>query len=192
MKLFTVQNKKFYDMVSKNGYAVTNPVYSMAYPYAKFRRAYEWLTDKMDTAIGGRPSGVTYPVWGWQNLEKESVLHHRYGKTGASMCLLTLDVPEKEVLLSDFHLWNIALCGNYVPLFHNSELAEREKAVLRLLPEPDRREYIESSWDRVFDVSGECLIQASFWCIKKDYVRDVEFFTESKSCFYTRGHECLL
>ena len=92
--------------------------------------------------------------------------------------LLTLDVPEDRVLLSDFDAWQMALQGFYVAGdLHDAEydaLLER----LEGLNEAALRRETENSWVRVFDVSpveregyarGK-FVQATLWEIRREYL----------------------
>lgn len=153
---------------------------------------YEWLIRQMEKRIGSAPPGVTYPVWAWymQNgkHKKPDLRTERwcYGNGGEKYACIEIEIPDNQVLLSDFDVWHIVLNNGLI-----SETEEEDKRQERyyetLIPE-EQKAYQEKNWERVFDITplnnhwirrGED-VQATFWEIRKDYIRSVRFFETAK------------
>ena len=72
---------------------------------------YAWLVLQMKKRIGSPPEGVTYPVWAWykwrENRKKPDLRAERwqYGQKGDKFYRLEIEIPDREVLLSDFDEW---------------------------------------------------------------------------------------
>lgn len=86
------------------------------------------------------------------------------------------------VLLSDFDSWHIILNNG---LFSASEEeADQKDAYYDSLPVTEQKAYKEKNWEKVFDIipfendwtrRGNW-VQATFWELRKDMIRDVRFF----------------
>ena len=75
--------------------------------------AYDWLTRKMEECVGPAPDGARYPIWAWYKQQgqadgKPDMRSHR-PKPGEEIVRIKLDIPDWEVLLSDFDGWHFAL-----------------------------------------------------------------------------------
>lgn len=70
-----------------------------------FGKPYLWMADQMRKRIGEAPDGVVFPIWAWYMWEvkrkrPDMRFHGRnWGVKGSRIVLLTIDVPEKIVLL---------------------------------------------------------------------------------------------
>lgn len=93
--------------------------------------------------------------------------------------VLELEVPDNQVLLSDEELWHYVLNNWYLnPLWFNDDYVENDEFD-RLFNMPDSDK--EKTWSRIFDVSpfdnenirAGKFIQATFWEIKKKYIKKV-------------------
>ena len=191
MRIYTVQKKRVWEILLRGFPVICNPSYSMAYTEcsAMFKEAYGFMANAMKKTLNEPSLFALYPMWGWANLEKWKVLGFQYGKKGDDMCLLTLDIPDSDVLLSDFVAWDCVLQGNYVPQYKEPFLRIMEQRFLPVLPESDRERIIRDSWERIFTVDfHENAVQATFWEIKPEYVTDVEFFKEQHDYKDNRGH----
>ena len=74
------------------------------------------MAEQMKKRIGNPPAGVDLPVWAWYQWEgkrnrPDMRQHGRSSDKGVSIVLLTIDVPEEHVLLSDFDYRHRLLCG---------------------------------------------------------------------------------
>ena len=149
------------------------------------KKPYRWLTARMQTRIGPPPTGVVYPVWAWHTWEferrcpdPESAAFLRRTEEKA---LFTLEIPENELVLTDFDAWQSVMMGSYVSdAATPAAYAALEARLDALSPEETEAE-IERSWENVFltdRVESDVLIrgryiQATFWELKRAYVRDV-------------------
>ena len=150
-------------------------------------KPYQWMMDRMRERIGEPPAGVTYPVWAWHTWEFErrapDVNSAAFLRRTEEKALLTLEIPEKKALLSDFDAWQMVLQNFYV--VGDLSPAEYDALVERLeaLPEEELQKETETSWIRVFDtapvnrdgfIRGR-FVQATFWEIRRESVQNVEF-----------------
>lgn len=98
---------------------------------------------------------------------------------------MEVEVPDVEVLLSDFDAWSLILCDALI-----SDSEEESKAIeesyLLLSPE-EHVAFMHRNWERVFDLTpinsdwtirGDS-IQATFWELKREQVMEVRMFTSS-------------
>lgn len=152
------------------------------------RCAYDWLAEQMISKIGAPPEGVKYPVWAWYKdgeKYKPDLRHARfaYGKKGEKFACIEIEVPDKEVLLSDFDNWIVIL--NDGLLSDTEEEDEIIEKTYSSLSEDEKKIMKSKNWKRVFDISplkngwttrGE-YIQATFWMLRKSQIRGVRFFT---------------
>jgi hypothetical protein len=104
---------------------------------------------------------------------------------------LEIDIPDEQVVLSDFDKWHYVL--NYWYLEENEEDGELfDKEIKKRgldyyqqkpLPDPYYHQKIVDSWKRIFDIESRneeekrsLSIQATFWELKLEQVRKVDFF----------------
>lgn len=174
MILWTIQHKEAYDKLLKNGAIRGTPMYIVD---ESFKEAYEWMVVQMRNRIGNPPEGVTYPVWAWYQWEgnrkrPDMRVHGRgWSAKGTPIVLLTLDVPDSCVLLSDFDYWHVVLNNGEI-IFPYNEFAHYSK------------EERQRSWENIFDIScsfdGDehpfLSTQATMWEIKAEWVVKVEHF----------------
>ena len=153
-----------------------------------FRDAYDWLAGKMKERIGLPPKGVEYPVWAWyiQNWKhvKPDLRRERwcYGNGGKLFACIEIEVPDEDVLLSDFDNWHCVL--NRYLVSETEEEDEQQDAYCGMLSEDEKRSYMEKNWERIFDItpfendwtSRGKWVQAVFWELKKEQIRKVRFF----------------
>jgi hypothetical protein len=206
--LWTVQDVAVWKQLEETG-QYTTPVERIEFPeseddalnHANF--AYRWLADQMSKRVGPPPEGVVYPVWVWykqqgQHDGKPDMRQSHYFK-GMPCMRMKLDVPDWEVLLSDFDDWHHALnywhcslteedsnefdagCESLGVSFHDISNWDLQS------PELDSvRTRVEASWERMLGVQPtdehwhfpweKRSIQATFWVLKREYVISVERF----------------
>ena len=186
MILWTIQPIDVYELIQETG--VYHCDFSKSV-MSDWQEQYDWLVREMKDRIGDPPEGVTYPVWAWYMWEgarkKPDLRRERWGNgwKGERFACMEIDIPEEDVLLSDFDSWSIILLHG---LLCDSE--EEEKQLEREynnLPEEERTSFRDKNWERAFDLSfvdndwvhrGDS-IQATFWELRKDDIRKVRFFT---------------
>lgn len=149
-------------------------------------KPYQWLMGEMRRRIGEPPKGVSYPVWAWHTWEFQRQPPDpdsaAFVKRTEDKALLTLDLPEGQALLSDFDAWQLVLQNGYVAdAVTEEEFLRLEERLDSLPPDALERE-TEASWQHVFLtgplqtelVTRGKYIQATFWEIRKEYVRDAK------------------
>lgn len=195
MRLWTIQGIEIYEMLQRDGYAYcTKPSWA---DDEKLLYAYHWMARQMKLRIGESPvAAIEYPIWAWyqyysakRNKPPRSWKDIQEGVSA----YMEIEVPDKEVLLSDFCTWHHPLnrwrLDNWSIIDKKTDLLDKE-AGRRL----DFQEYpieiqeeIVKSWDAVFDISRRDKdvmgrihkknrsIQATFWMLRPEYVQSVEF-----------------
>lgn len=200
MKLWTIQKYPAYLSLLRTGVLTANEEYVFEKDF--YTPVYEWLYNQMVKRIGKPPQGIKYPVWAWFQWEgkrsKPDMRRSGHAVRGEKIVRLTIDVNEKEILLSDFDLYHYPLSYWYLPL-NEEEDREAEKRYpalsfeqlirreLMLHPTKDPEFYnsMAESWERIFDLSIEDdgwlynkmnkkSIQANMWQIKGEQVLNVE------------------
>lgn len=166
-----------------------------------FQPSYRWIAQKFHQR-NPKPSQTEYPFWGyyqWRNhKEKKPDLRCLEAKTyckNKDYCLLELNIPEKELLLSDYEAWHFVLNRWYFTFENIKEAKEKElnKNNLSLyqqdlLPQ-EILDLIEKSWDSIFDLSlsakildsdiSKSTIQANFWSIEKKHLQQIIVFSKN-------------
>lgn len=190
MTLWTMQPKTVHDNIIKHGQYICD---SEKITMPDFRKHYDWLVTQMKQRIGCPDKTIQYPVWAWHTRnwkhKKPDLRHARwaYGKPGEAYICIELEIPDNQVLLSDFDAWNSVL--NNSILADNMEDWERQEDELDKLPEPQKTEALHSNWEKnLFNISPlknewcirDCDIQATFWVLKKEMIRRVYPFTIAK------------
>ncbi|MBP3818551.1 MAG: DUF3841 domain-containing protein [Butyrivibrio sp.] len=185
MILWTIQEEAVYNIIEKTG------VYHCDYAKSAFdfcEKQYRWLSEQMKKRIGEPPKGVDYPVWAWYKWEdvrkKPDLRHERWGNgfQGERFACMEIDIPEEKVLLSDFDEWSIVLLNG---LISDTEDEDKQlEAIYEALPDKKKWEMMSKNWERVFNLSPletewklrGSSIQATFWELKKEQIRNVRFF----------------
>lgn len=165
--------------------------------------AYKWLAKKMAKIVGPPPKGVEYPIWAMykeQGRGDGKPDLRSWGRDKSQgIVRLTLDIPDYEVMITDFDMWHCVL--NY---WYQSESEDDDDAFanwckrhgIHLLdivnwskssPKlEEARRRVESSWDRVIGISkmdpdwiGDWKsrsFQATFWELRMEHVIRCETF----------------
>ena len=186
MILWTTQDEYVYQMIMKSG------VYRCEFQYSFISdspMAYDWLVAQMTKRISPPPAGVTYPVWAWHTWEgarrKTDLRRERwqYGPRGDRYYCMEIEILDKEVLLSDYDTWHMVLNNWFIT--NTREEDEEYDRLEEQLPPEALQLLKEKNWEGVFDLTpvnndwtrrGDS-IQATFWELRKDQVRDVRMFT---------------
>ena len=154
MVLWTVQPTTVVEELEKEGVYRCNPQKAPCLSDGSFTNAYRWLVKQMYTIIGNSPKGINYPVWAWYITDKK---HQRPDMRKSAFrvfepsCLIELEVPDNEVLLTDYNAWHCVLNNdlnykaNYLDISDEEwwGLAEKEDEYFFSLPENDRIKYLE-------------------------------------------------
>lgn len=191
MTLWTIQVPEFYNQLMELGYAYCPGIDDFTREYMIY--PYNWMAGQMRKRIGEPPlPEIEYPVWAWYQYmggaqkkpsKVKSALSCGTSEHGYEM-LLELNVPDNEVLLSDFDMWHI-------PLNHSDFLVRpRSRRFMRRVKTyrrdhfseypTDLLEVIYRSWERIFDLrpnhksSYTKYIQATLWWVKKEWLVSAE------------------
>ena len=173
MILWTIQHEEAYLRMVRNG--VLRADRAHLFCGDDFLVPYNWMSQQMRMRISEPPHGVQYPVWLWHTWEgkrkRPDMRKSAYAAPHTPIVLLTVEIPDEMVLLSDFDRWNIVMNGCYVAVGADDD-------------SPHSLKEICESWNRIFDVS--CVnsyysfslsIQATVWEIRKEWIKKAEFFT---------------
>ncbi len=203
MRLWTIQEIPFWDRL-KGGRVRANRrlVERGTGGILKAMPAYDWLADRMEAMIGGRPSPSALPLWAWQQHDGaarampdlRSSGHLPRGTKGVR---IEFEIDDDAVVLSDFGMWHFVLNGWYIADSEKDDDAFDASVAKKWrrscwgadLPARHRRR-IEASWEKIFDIDcvwddeGWCGppgrderdIQATFWSIEVGMVRRVDEF----------------
>ena len=194
MRLWTIQGIEIYNQLERDGIAYcTKPDWG---DEPMFVYGYKWMAGQMRQRIGEPPiEGIEYPMWAWYQYEsakkRKPIRSPRDVSEGIS-AYMEIEVPEKDVLLSDFSMWETVLSQWPIDDWKRiyKEIDRLDKEAGRTLPYNEYpqqlRERIEKSWDEIFNLDrrdadvgrrhkrNRC-IQATFWALKKEYIISVEF-----------------
>ena len=200
MILWTSQEEAVYNELLKTGvYRCDLNLSSMK----DCREKYDWLVRQMKQRIGPPPEQVTYPVWAiYQQDDKHRKPDLRrerweFGCDGERFACIEIEIPDRDVLLSDFDAWCIILSD-----FLISDTEQEGcclEAQYEALSPSEKRRMKEKNWERVFDLSplnSDWMrrgydIQATFWELRLEQVRDVRFFrAAANSIPRSRTHLC--
>ena len=163
--------------------------------------AYRWITGQLSKRIGPSPVNEAAPLWGWYQWMDEknkrpdlrSVRHH--WAPPDNYVLLECDLPDDQVLLSDFDAWHIVLNNGYMPLDEKSDDIFHQKLEQAgwKSGQPKPKNFlheIRKSWDHIFDLDAmkgpywndtpQKSIQACFWEIPLHKVKSIRPFTTLK------------
>ncbi|MBR1409190.1 MAG: DUF3841 domain-containing protein [Clostridia bacterium] len=191
MILWTFQPLHVWEMICTEGVYRCDPEKS-SMPEPEFAKKYNWLICQMKKCIGAPPQGIQYPVWAWYKLNNKRrkpdlrIERWCYGTGGEKYACIEFEVPDDQVLLSDFDEWSIILLDG---LLAGSEAeADKLDAYFESLTPEKQILFKEKNWEKAFDLTpvhnkwmirGEN-IQATLWQLQKSMVRDVRFFITGK------------
>lgn len=162
MKAWTIQSTNAFAALNRDGVLFCDTSRTALYldgeDSTAFVSACKWMMDQMVARMAvRRPEKAAFPLWAWVQVGSYKKEYHPSGNQyehGKSV-LLTLDVPDDEILLSDFDIWNCVLNGF-------STGAEKEL-----------------SWERVFDLDKRDKdfptmkrnrkIQGTLWQIRSEW-----------------------
>lgn len=190
MRIWTVQHKGLWEDLKRNGIAFCNaPTMADDPDTDQFGNAYTWMEKQMEHRVPApRPESAKHLIWGWAQYGNHKKTYHpdttQYN--GGNYVCFELDVPEEELLLSDFSLWNCILNEG---VLGDKELDKRIDSFLAsgngfvaLKDYPgELKDAVIKSWDRIFDLRTQDrhapthrrnrTIQATFWYIKESWIR---------------------
>ncbi|MBO5180041.1 MAG: DUF3841 domain-containing protein [Clostridia bacterium] len=188
MRLWTVQPVEVWKLLQENGRYVCDKTKSECLSDLTFVESYDWLVKEMEDRIGARDEDVEYPVWAWHtfdgkndelDLDKES-----YVSAGEEAVCLEIEIPDNEVVLTDFNNWHCVLNNSYCASALSEEEWESEMKWFDSLERDEKKKVKEESWRRIFDITrivndfveNGMYVQATFWSLKLENVKKVRHF----------------
>ena len=147
MIIYTVQVKNVLDTVLKDGI-----VYPCDIPmWDELEYAYTWISEKMVDKIGTKDKNSRFPFWAFTKIEDfdgSGWPKYEY--------LLELNIPDNEVLLSDYIKWH------GIMNISNSMGIENKGF------DPKVKLKTNRSHNLMFKITKNTVAQATFWAIKKE------------------------
>ena len=189
MILWTIQPEEAYEELNKTGVlrCNKNKIEDLDFWGPK----YKWMAEQMKKRIRSTPVGVEYPVWFWYKRKGERKKpdlrsKREFCEKGKTMYLIEANIPDEDVLLSDFMAWHFVL--NETHTYHSAKTEEefdRLDEWLNSLSQDEREKEIEKSWETIFDIEpykndfceNGYWVQATVWELKKENVVKVRKFS---------------
>ena len=201
MKLITIQTKKAYEDLLKNGYLIANSQYINRLKYGV---PYQYIVDNMQHIEN--PHKAEFPLWAWVRYggfvsPPKNKLLGFFAKDEDEIVRITFEKPDNQVLVSDYVKYHFLLTNEYLP--HSfADLKKFEKQlqdaniskddllayVRRDKFETYRKDkkfeeinqIIQKSHDNIFSDMGT-FRQGTIWSIEKSEVKKVEIICR-KDC----------
>lgn len=189
MILWTMQPIEIWNMIQEAGVYHCDPS-KCSMP--EFTDQYDWLIRQMEKRIGPPPEGVSYPVWAWYSQNnghrKPDLRSERwgYGPGGELYSCIEFEIPDNQVLLSDFGAWHHVL--NNWPVFNSGEEYNRYDDWAETVSKEEKWAFLEENWEKVLvspreaqrNINREEWIQATVWELRKEMIRRTRFFKTGK------------
>lgn len=191
MRLWTILTEPAWQSLNDRGYLICD---DEALGEELYLTAYQWMMQQMYERLGPPDPAARLPLWAWYQYsgrrKKPIARKHQLPKRQRGY-RVECDVPEEQVLLSDFMLWHQVLNNWYLPTdLADDEAFDREFDGISE-SQPDRigrrQRAIEASWQRIFDLDwyseyicsprNQQAIQACFWRLEMSQVKRSDAFT---------------
>ena len=182
MRLWTFQPIEVYEILKNKGIYRCDPNNNGVDKY--LIKSYIWLVSEMEKRIGKRPNGVELPIWAWHTTywkHNKPDLRHLEFKCSKPCLLMEIEIPDNQVVLTDFDAWHFVLNRWYLGESTCEDEYDKEQAWLDTLTNKQRSTEIIKSWQRIFDISKYSnkwlhrgmFIQATFWELKLSQVKKI-------------------
>lgn len=187
MILWTIQPPEVIDILQNTGVFTCNT--SKSENFDDFHDAYLWIASKMDEHDIYHPTGLTLPLWAWHTRNKK---HKKpdfrtigLGTPGERYACIEFEIPDNQVLLSDYDNWHYVLNKSWFDDSQNEKEWDKLHDWFDSLPMETRYKLRKESWNKIFNIepienewySQGSYIQATFWTLTIDMVRNVKYFT---------------
>ena len=187
MRLWTIQPPEVYNMIMDKGYYSCEASKSSLLNEEDFKDAYDWLIPKMEERIGKAPKDTTYPVWAWHTWNwnrKKPDLRTSHAKRGTELVCMEIEIPDEDFVLTDFNAWHYVINKWHHTYVKSEEEWEKQYKWFESLSEEEKRRELEKSWEHVFNIEKidtpwviqGAYVQATFWKLKKEQIKKVQFF----------------
>ena len=183
MFLWTAQTIETYDTLIHTG--VYRCDTSKITDFEWWKPAYDWMVKEMRERIGSPPEGVKYPIWLWyrwngHNKKPDLRARRSFGSKGTELVLIEIEIPDNQVVLSDFDNWHSVLNHSYSYSEAQSEKEfDKIHEWIQSLSPSQRQLEIQKSWESIFDISvwdndfsrNGIWVQATIWELRKEHIR---------------------
>lgn len=186
MRLWTIQPPEVVDIINTTEQFTCDT--TLSENYKDFHDAYHWLVNEMDKRNITHPQHLTLPLWAWHTRNaKHKKPDFRYmglGVRGTRYACIEFEIPDNQVLLSDYDKWHNVLNKSWYDDSTNESEFDELQAWFDTLEPQERHKLTIDSWQKIFDTTyrksqwdsnGE-YIQATFWVLEKSMIRDIKYF----------------
>lgn len=196
MRIWTRQKLKFWEQLKCEGVAYCT---EESWWYEKYRFAYDWLVGQMNIRLFPAPiPEIKLPLWGWVQYNnyksrKPKFTPEKDERGFYPQVLIEVEIPNEMLLQSNFYLWECHCMNGWhigdkklekeIQIFEDSN-----NKTCGFLEYPDElKQRIMKSWECIFDLDYRSRIycdrprrnksiQATFWLLRKEWVKNVSFF----------------
>lgn len=190
MRLWTIQPPEVIKIIEENGEFTCDT--ALSENYEDFHDAYLWLIKQMDKRGIEHPKVLTLPLWAWHTFDKKHMQPNlecgQLGVPNEKYVCIEFEIPDNQVLLSDYNAWHYVLNRSWYDDSTNEEEWENMHAWFDSLNGKKKEELRKKSWQKIFNLefrdsnwdSNGHYIQATFWVLKKSMIKNVTYFTEKE------------
>lgn len=179
MRLYTIQSTIFYENLLADGIAYCEHTSETA---IELMDSYLWMADQLNQKVPCPKEGIL-PIWAWYTKQipqppfSPDIMD--CGIESDEAVYLEIEVPEKDILLSDADLWydrviNLEhVCNKKSPLAMKISRLEKEAGKILFFEDfsESLQEEIRESWNNIFVLSDKTKsIQAVFWSLRKEQI----------------------
>ena len=187
MILWTIQPVEIMDIINTTGEFYCDKKSSAN--YSELKDAYDWLVSKMDERNITHPSNIELPLWAWHTRDwkhkKPDLRLAEYTKRGQRCVCIEFEIPDEDVLLSDYDNWHYVLNNAWFDDAKSDDEWDALHEWYDKLPSDEKVRLRIKSWNKVFDVipyddgwdSKGRYVQATFWKLTSNMIKDVRYFT---------------
>lgn len=189
MKLWTIQPVEVIKILDNKGIFTCDISESEYYNEKEFIKGYEWMVSMMDEHGIHRPEKeVKFPIWAWHTRnwkhKRPDLRCGGLGIRGEQMVCIELEIPDSQVLLSDYHLWHFVLNDMWIDDSQSEMEWEELHKWYGRQPEEVQLQLKRESWERIFDLNPMRTewrevgrdVQAVFLELKKEMIRKIDYF----------------
>ena len=177
MILYTIQTAEMYEKLLKEKELTNNGEFLSDFG-KDFCCQYKWMAEQMKLRGIKQVLAAKYPFWAWYKYStkknKPDLRQAGHALRGTNCVCMELELAEDSVLLSNFDLWHCVL--NDMPVFAEDEWDDSYAAYKKQSSEEQAR-IKNQSWEKIFTDFSDSPVQATFWQLRLDDVKSVQFFT---------------
>lgn len=153
--MWTNQPYCVYQQLKRDGTFNCDPHKSILLEEVNFQNAYQWMIDQMKSKVGDSPKNVKAPIWAWYRSKNYQHCRpdFRWAQDYEDEVCMEIDIPEKQVLLSEFEEWHFVLSNSYLAPATNYEEYQRLNDWFESLTPEKQQRVKEKSWQQIFDIT---------------------------------------